>query len=164
MKIARTLEYAATPHQVFTVLADQAFQEAKCDATAAVKHTATVGAEGDRTVITTERVLPTRGMPDFAKNLVGETLNVIETQDWGPAAADGTREGKLSMSVAGVPVTMKGRLSLAPGGPGAVESLDADLRASLPLIGGKIEKAAAPLVEDAIAIEHRLAAEWLARG
>ena len=164
MKIARTLEYAATPDEVFTVLADQAFQEAKCAATAAIKHTATVSGDGDRTVITTERVLPTRGMPDFARNMVGETLKVTETQDWGPAAADGAREGTLSMSVSGVPVTMKGTLSLAPGGPGSVETLDADLKASLPLIGGKIEKAAAPPVEDAITIEQRLAAEWLARG
>jgi len=164
MKIAKTIEYAASPQEVFAVLADQAFQEAKCAATAAIRHTATVTTDAGRTVITTERVLPTRGMPDFAKSMVGETLKVTETQDWGPADGGGARQGTLSMSVAGVPVSMSGTLSLAPGGAGSVEQLDADLKASLPLIGGKIEKAAAPPVEDAIAIEHRLAQEWLARG
>ena len=36
MKIATTMEYAATPQEVFAVLTDQAFQEAKCAATAAI--------------------------------------------------------------------------------------------------------------------------------
>ena len=163
MKIAKTIEYAASPEEVFAVLADQAFQEAKCAATAAIRHTATVTTQGERTVITTERILPTDGMPDFAKGMVGDTLKVTETQDWGPAAEDGARDGTLSMSVAGAPVSMKGSLSLAPGGAGSVETLDADLKASVPLIGGQIEKAAAPPVEQAIAIEQRLAKEWLAR-
>ena len=163
MKIAKTVQYSASPEEVFAVLADQAFQDAKCAATAALRHTAAVNTQGDRTVITTERVLPTDGMPDFAKSMVGETLKVTETQDWGPAGDDGSRQGTVSMAVAGVPVSLKGSLSLAPGGPGSVETIDADLKASVPLIGGKIEKAAAPPVEDAIAIEQRLAEEWLAR-
>ena len=164
MKIAKSIEYAASPEEVFAVLTDQAFQEAKCAATGAIRHTATVRTEADRTVITTERVLPTSGMPDFAKNMVGETLKVTETQDWGPADGNGSREGTVSMAVAGVPVALKGTLSLAPGGAGTVEAIDADLKASVPLIGGKIEKAAAPPVEDAITIEQRVAQEWLARG
>jgi len=164
VKIAKSIEYAASPEEVFAVLTDQAFQEAKCAATGAIRHTATVRTEADRTVITTERVLPTSGMPDFAKNMVGETLKVTETQDWGPADGNGSREGTVSMAVAGVPVALKGTLSLAPGGAGTVEAIDADLKASVPLIGGKIEKAAAPPVEDAITIEQRVAQEWLARG
>ncbi len=164
MKIAKSIEYAASPEEVFAVLTDQAFQEAKCAATGAIRHTATVRTDADRTVITTERVLPTSGMPDFAKNMVGETLKVTESQDWGPADGDGSREGTVSMAVAGVPVALKGTLSLAPGGAGTVEAIDADLKASVPLIGGKIEKAAAPPVEDAITIEQRVAQEWLARG
>ncbi len=163
MKIAKSIEYAASPEEVFAVLTDQAFQEAKCAATGAIRHTATVRTDADRTVITTERVLPTSGMPDFAKNMVGETLKVTETQDWGPADGNGSREGTVSMAVAGVPVALKGTLSLAPGGAGTVEAIDADLKASVPLIGGKIEKAAAPPVEDAITIEQRVAQEWLAR-
>jgi hypothetical protein len=164
MKIAKTVEYAASPEEVFAVLSDKAFQDAKCTATGAIRYTATVATEGHRTVITTERILPTDGMPDFAKSMVGDTLKVTERQDWGPAGADGGRHGTVSMVVSGAPVALKGTLSLAPGGPGSVEQVDADLKASVPLIGGKIEKAAAPPVEDAIAIEQRVAQQWLARG
>ena len=163
MKIARTIEYAATPEEVFAVLADTSFQEAKCAATAAISHQASVEAAGDQTVIRTERVLPADGLPDFAKSMVGNTLKVVETQTWSSAGPDGSRTGTVEMSVPGAPITLRGKLSLAPGGTGTVEKLDADLKASIPLVGGKIEKAAAGPIEEAITIEGTTAQEWLAR-
>jgi hypothetical protein len=163
MKIAKTMEYAATPDEVFAVLSDQAFQEAKCAATAAIKYTARILTAGDSTTITTERILPANDLPDFARSMVGETLKVVETQTWGPAAADGSRQGTVDMTVAGAPVSLNGTLSLGPGGPGSVEQLDSELKAKLPLIGGKIEKAAARPIEQAIDIEVETATKWLAR-
>ena len=163
MKIAKTIEYAATPDEVFAVLSDAKFQEAKCEATAAIKHSVNVKTVGDRTVITTERILPSDGLPDFAKSMVGETLKVTETQDWGPASDDGSRQGTVEMGVAGAPISLKGTMSLKPGGAGTIEALDSELKAKVPLIGGKIEKAAAPPIEEAIDIEGQTAMEWLAR-
>jgi hypothetical protein len=163
MKIAKSLEYAAAPDAVFAVLSDPAFQEAKCVATHAIRHSAGVRSQGDRTIITTERVLPSDGLPDFAKKLVGETLTVKETQDWGPAGADGSRQGTVTMTVSGAPLALSGTLSLAPRGAGSLELLDSELKASVPLIAGKIEKAAAPPIEAAIGIEHETAQEWLSR-
>lgn len=163
MRIAKTVEYPATPEQVFAVLADPAFQEAKCAATAAVKHKASVDPDAGRTVIRTERILPSDDLPDFARSMVGPTLKVVETQEWGPAAADGSREGTVRMEVAGAPITLTGSLSLSPRGTGAVETVDAELKARMPLIGGKIEKAAAGPIEEAIDVEAATAREWLAR-
>ena len=163
MKIVKTIEYAATPEEVFAVLSDVKFQEAKCAATAAIKHSADVKTVGDHTVITTERILPSDGLPDFAKSMVGETLKVTETQDWGPASADGSRRGTVAMAVAGAPIALRGTLSIGRGGSGTTEKLDAELKAKVPLIGGKIEKAAAPPIEEAIDIEAKVAAEWLRR-
>ncbi len=163
MKIATTMEYAATPQEVFAVLTDQAFQEAKCAATAAIKYTASVKESGGGAVITTERILPSDDLPDFAKNMVGETLKVVETQTWGAASADGSRTGTVEMTVSGVPVALNGTLALAAGGPGSVEHLDAELKAKIPLVGGKIEKAAAKPIEEAINIEAATVKEWLAR-
>ena len=70
--------------------------------------------------------------------------------------------GTVEMAVAGAPIALKGTVRLAPGGPGTVEQLDAELKAKVPLIGGKIEKAAAPPIEEAIDIEAQTAQEWLA--
>ncbi|HEV7172734.1 DUF2505 domain-containing protein [Pedococcus sp.] len=163
MKIATTIDYAATPQEVFAVLSDAKFQEAKCAATAAIRHSASIKTVGDRTVITTERVLPSDDLPDFARSMVGDTLKVTETQDWGPASDDGSRQGTVEMGVTGAPISLKGTLALRPNGDGTVETLDSELKAKVPLVGGKIEKAAAHPIEEAIAIEHQTAVEWLKR-
>lgn len=161
MKLTKSAEYHASPEEVFAVLSDPGFASAKCAATAAIKHEAAVASKGERTVITTERVLPSHGLPDFAKSFVGETITVHEVQDWGPAAGDGTREGTVAMEVAGVPLTMHGTLRLEPGGPGTLEHIEAELKAKVPLIGGKLEKAAASPIQEAIDIEVQTAHEWL---
>ncbi|HEX5523727.1 MAG TPA: DUF2505 domain-containing protein [Pedococcus sp.] len=161
MRITKAAEYHATPEEVFAVLSDKAFQNAKCAATAAIEHEATVEANGERTLITTERVLPSHGLPEFARSLVGPTLKVVETQDWGPASADGSREGTVDMEVVGAPMSLKGTIRLEPGGPGTLEHIDAELKAKVPLMGGKIEKAAAPSIQEAIDIEVQTAHEWL---
>ena len=163
MKISATFDYAATPHDVFAMLVNEDFQARKCVATGALSHSVSVRAEGDRTVIVSSRDLPTDGFPDFVKSLVGATLAVTETQDWGPAGPDGTRQGRLTVDIAGAPIDLAGTLSLAPAGEGSVESVDGDLKARIPLIGGKIEKAAAPAIESAIRAERKTGQAWLVR-
>ena len=120
MKISATLDYAATPHEVFAMLADVAFQTRKCEATGALNHTVSISAQGDRTVIVSSRDLPTDDFPAFVKGLVGDTLAITETQDWGPPGTDGTRRGTLTVDIAGAPIELNGTLSLKPGGQGSV--------------------------------------------
>jgi uncharacterized protein DUF2505 len=161
MKISHTVEFPAPPHEVFEMLAEPRFQEAKCGATAALEHAVSVELSGERTIIKTERILPTRGLPDYAKSMVGETLKVGETQDWGPAAADGSRHGTIDLEIHGAPLTLRGTVRLEPGGAGTVQHIDGDLKAKVPLFGGKIEQAAAPPIEAAIEIEHQTGVKWL---
>jgi hypothetical protein len=162
MKISASLDYAATPYEVFAMLADEIFQTRKCVATGAVSHTVSVSANGRRTVIVSSRDLPTADFPSFIQSLVGATLAITETQDWGPAGRDGTRHGVLTVDIAGAPIDLDGTLSLAPNGRGSVETVLGDLRARIPLIGGKIEKAAAPAIESAINVEREIGQSWLA--
>ena len=161
MKISATFDYAATTRQVFAMLADEDFQIRKCLATGALSHSVSISANGDRTLIVSLRHLPTERFPDFVRNLVGATLAVTETQDWGPPGSDGARQGRLTVDLAGAPVDMAGTLSLAPAGRGSVESVDGDLRARILLIGSKIEKAAAPAIESAISAERKTGHAWL---
>ena len=161
MKISTTFDYAATPQQVFAMLADTEFQNRKCIATGAVSHSVSVSPQGDRTVIVNHRDMPTDSFPDFVKSMVGATLTVTETQDWGPPGPDGSRQGRITVDLGGAPVDLVGVLSLAPVGRGSLESVDADLKARIPLIGGKIEKAAAPAIESAISVERETGQAWL---
>ena len=161
MKISATFDYAAPPHEVFAMLADEDFQTRKCAATGALSHSVSISTQGDRTVIVSSRDLPTEDFPDFVKSIVGATLAVVETQDWGPAGQDGARQGTLTVEIAGAPIDLAGTLSLAPAGGGSVESVDGDLKARIPLIGAKIEKAAAPAIESAIRVERETGQAWL---
>jgi len=143
VKFTHRAEYPATPDVVFAQMCAQEFQDAKCDATTTGRWKADVSTTGDRTVVSTERVLPTDGLPDIARSFVGESLTIVEVQTWGPAAADGSRTADLNLHVKGAPMTLKGSIRLSPTASGTVHQLDGELRAGVPLIGGKLEKAAA---------------------
>jgi hypothetical protein len=163
MKISAIIDYEATPDEVFAMLADEDFQNHKCAATGALRHTLSINAQDDRTVIVSHRDMPADDFPPFVKTMVGDTLAVIETQDWGPPGTDGVRHGRLTVEITGAPVALDGTLSLATGGQGCVETIEGDLKARIPLIGGKIEQAAAPAIQSAIRVESKIGTAWLER-
>jgi len=157
-------ELAGTVDEVHALLTDQAFQEAKCDATTdGGSYTVDVpgGRAGGR--VRTERQLPSDGLPDVARSFVGEHLTIVEVIDWATPGRDGSREALIDIHVKGAPLTIKGTLRLVPSGKGTAHVIDADLKANVPLIGGRLEKAAAEPINAAIAIEVDLLRTWLAR-
>ena len=165
MRVTTREELAGTVEEVYAVFTNVAFQEAKCVATTDDANHYSVdvagGPAGER--VTTERHLRSDGLPDVAKSFVGEHLTIVEVQTWSAAAADGSRESAVDMHVKGAPLTLKGILRLEPSGAGTVKVLDADLKAHVPFIGGKIERAAAEPIKAAIDIETDLVREWLSR-
>ena len=164
MRLTTREELDGTVDEVHALLTDQAFQEAKCAATTdggATSVDITRNAGGQR--VRTSRELPSDGLPDVARSFVGDHLTVIEVHDWSGPAADGSRESALDIHVKGAPLTVKGTLRLEPSGSGTAEVLDAELKANVPLIGGRLEKAAAGPIKTAIEIEIGLLREWLAR-
>ena len=161
MKISETITYAAPPETVYAMVSDVAFQERKCVEAGAHRHEAAVSPAGDGTRVVTKRDLPADDLPDFARSIVGSTLSVTETYEWGGAAGDGSRSGTLTVEVAGAPVAMRSTIRLARSGSGTQITIDGDLKASIPLFGGKVEKAAAPAVIDAIRSEQRTGNAWL---
>jgi hypothetical protein len=163
MKISAIIDYAATPDEVFAMLADEDFQNHKCTATGALRHTVSITEHGDRTIVLSHRDMPSDSFPSFVKGMVGDTLAVTETQDWGPADNQGTRQGRLSVEIAGAPIALHGTLSLQQGGQGCVETIEGDLKARIPLLGAKVEQAAAPAIRSAIRVESENGKAWLER-
>jgi uncharacterized protein YndB with AHSA1/START domain len=162
MKISDIIEFAAPPEEVFAMFADEEFQKRKCVATGALRHTVSITAQDDRTLIVSTRDMPSGGFPSFVKSMVGETLAVTETQDWGPLGTDGVRHGRLAVEIAGAPIALHATLSLASGGQGSVETIEGDLKARIPLLGQKIEESAAPAIQSAIRVEGETGMAWLA--
>ena len=164
MRLQTREELAGTVDEVHALLTDQAFQEAKCAATTDDgTYSVDIGGGPSAERVRTERQLPSDTLPDVAKSFVGEHLTIIEVIDWAGPGADGSREAVVDIHVKGAPLTIKGTLRLLASGSGTTEVIDADLKANVPLIGGRLEKAAAGPISTAIEIEAGLLREWLAR-
>lgn len=142
MKFTHRAEYPATADEVWAVMSSQDFQDAKCEATTTGNWTSNVSTQGDQTRITSERVLPTDDLPDIAKTFVGASLTIAEVQTWGAPAPDGTRTADIQVQIKGAPMTLRGTVRLSPNGSGSVQTIDGEVKVSVPLIGGKLEKAA----------------------
>ncbi len=165
MRLSDEIRYDADPAVVFAMICDPRFQERKCVANGSTEHE--VGIEPDAgggAVVTTRRTLPTDGVPDFVKAFVGETLRVSQLDQWGPPGVDGAREGATVVEIDGAPVRFSAVLRLLPAPGGSVQQVEGELKASVPLLGGRVEKAAEPAIRAAVRAEQRTATAWLTTG
>jgi hypothetical protein len=169
VRLTAEISYAADATAVFEMLTQVEFQERKCAATGALSHEVEVEEYDDGSaVIRTRRTMPTDQVPDFVRTFVGSALDVVQVDDWGPAGPDGARDGTAVVEIQGAPVRFAGSLTLRPaggggaGGAGTLETIDGDVKASVPLVGGRIEKALEPALRAAIKVEQREGTAWLA--
>ncbi len=138
MRLTAEISYAADPAAVFAMLTQVEFQERKCAATGALSHEVEVEDYDDGSaVIRTRRTMPTDQVPDFVRTFVGNTLEVVQVDDWGPAGPDGARDGTAVVEIQGAPVRFAGSLTLRPAGGGGrpggtLETIDGDVKASVP--------------------------------
>ena len=165
MDLHRETRYAAKPAHVFAMLTDESFIRRRAEASHAIRSDVTVEPVGSGVRTSTHQTLPA-DVPDFVRRLVGQHIELDEVITWGPAASDGSRSGELRVDVANAPVAMRGTIQLVPdaGGGATRQIVDAELKASVPLIGRKIEEAAAPAVLAGLDGMGDLGATWLAEG
>lgn len=164
MRLQEQIRYDAPPADVAAMLADPAFVEDRCRRTGALEQT--VDVDGDAAgafTVTTVRTMPTDDFPDVAKRFVGETIVLKQVDSWRAAGADGSRTGDVRLKIAGAPIELLGTMTLSPDGAGTVQELLGDLKASVPLLGGKLEKAAAPAIVMALRKEEEVGRAYLAR-
>lgn len=165
MDLTKETHYEATPTQVFTMLCDEAFRTKVCEATYALSYEVTVtpgaaGVDGDVTV-RVRRVFPAK-VPPAAKKLIGDTLDVVQTERWDAPAADGSRHAELLIEVEGKPARMTGSMQLQAVDGGSRHVVEGKLKASVPMIGRRIEEAAARPISRGLEIEGELGTAWLA--
>jgi hypothetical protein len=163
-EFTHTQSFPADPTELFRLLANEDFIIAKCEATGSLSASATVTLDIDddlkgATVLVNTRVLPA-DLPAPAKSLVGETITVTETQTWTPASADGSRDAQVTVEFSG-PMKFSGHLRLHPTATGSEIITTGKFTASVPFIGGKIEKVAAEQTTRYLNAEERVAKERL---
>lgn len=163
MHISETVHYDAEPAQVLAMLADPAFHEQVAERSRPLRHTTSAITDADgRVTARIERTHSTEGL-GLPAGIRLDEITLVQEQVWEPLAADGSARGQVSVDVAGMPVTFRGTLTLTPDGGGSAETLEGDLVAKIPLVGGRIEKAAAPAVLAAVRTESKVGASWLAQ-
>ncbi len=162
MDVRAEINYpTATVEQVFALVTDPHFRRAVCEATHALAYDVDVDKRLDGTAsVTVRRTMPAE-VPDFVKKFVGETLDVVQTEEWGVPNDLGQRQADLAVRVKGQPVKMTGTLLTQVVGDGARTSIRGDLTVSMPFVGKKIEPEIAKGVLAAVAAEQRTADRWL---
>lgn len=161
MRFDSTADYDAPADAVFAIMSQAAFQEEKVASTSDLGGPVSVTGSGDRTVIRTERAYSSSVLPEVARRFVGERFVIVEEQNWGPATATGERTGRLEMHISGQPLSLIADLTLRNTASGSRTTVAGELKARIPLIGGKIESAAAPLIKDGVNAEGSLVRRWL---
>jgi hypothetical protein len=155
------MQLPADPAAAYALLVDPDYVREVGEATGGQEVTVTVTPTDDGgAVVASHRVLPAE-LPSYAKAVVGDSLRLTETRTFGPAAEDGSRNGTADVRFEGAPVTILGTLRLAGTGDGSELALDAKVTASIPFIGGKIERFAAEQIERFMAKEESVAGHRL---
>jgi len=94
--------------------------------------------EDGPTIVSRRKV--TIDLPGFAKKVMQPTNTVVQTDEWAPAGGDGSRVCKYRVEVQGVPSRINGTVTLSPDGAGTRQDVVAEMKVSIPLLGGKLEK------------------------
>jgi hypothetical protein len=159
--LSAQLVIPADPGATFALMTDPGYVEEVAAGTGGsdTEVSVTLGDDGSATVVSA-RTLPA-DLPSYAKALVGEHLRLTETRVFGPADADGTREGTVTVGFDGAPVTVTGTLRLVAAGEVTDVDVAMSVKASVPFVGGKIEKFAADEIHKFLDKEQQIASARL---
>jgi hypothetical protein len=149
--------------ELFEMICTQAYQERKCVDAGALSYSVSVTRTDEGAVIKAKRKMPTVGFPSLLRRFLPAGVVSTETVIWGPAAAAGSRTGDLHVSFHGTPASMNGTIRIVADGAGSAVLVDAQFKANVPLVGGKVERIAAPIILAVIDAEEATGQAW-ARG
>jgi hypothetical protein len=110
--------------------------------------------------LTVDRTVPA-DLPDFAKKVLGDTNRIVQNESW-TATGDGY-ECDLKIEFPGKPLHVRGRLEIRPTGDATADwDVDMEIKASIPLIGGKLEDVVRKETLASLDKEYAFNQEWLA--
>lgn len=160
-KMSYDQEFPGDPATVLAMLRDPQYVQRKAERTGSfdVVVEVTDSADGGF-VITCTRSMPAE-VPSYAAAFVSDTLTVTEIQTWDAPAADGSSTAAVTVSF-NAPLAYRGEIALASAGSGSLARNTGEFKASVPFVGGKVEKVASEMTQKYLAKEATVAAEWLA--
>jgi uncharacterized protein DUF2505 len=157
MELQETQDFDADPDRVFAMFCDQAWREEVCRAMHAIDYSVSIERSGDTVVVRTTRVLPAQ-VPEPAKSLVGDTLEIVQIESWAAEPdGDGKRRAEVDLRITKQPATMTGTITLEPHGTSTRRTVNGDIRVRIPLLGRRIEPEIAKAIRAALQKEQEQA-------
>jgi len=141
--IHEELHYDRAPRELFALISSGAFQLeiiSHLGGRDAELVEATVTPDDGVKVVTRQRTGVE--LPGFAKKLIPASTTVTQSYIWEPAREDGSREGIWSAEIKGAPISMGGPTELRMTGSGCLHVFSGEVKASVPVVGGKLESLA----------------------
>lgn len=162
MKFHESITLPLSPTDAARMYADPRYASVRAEVLGAdsASSRTTGSPDGEMTVVT-ELKMPTDRVPDIARKFVGERISVEETQSWQAPEETGERSGTMRFTVAGLPVCVEGESRLLQEGDQSRLDVSGDLSAKIPLVGGKLEKAAVPYIGRVLQAEARAAQRYI---
>lgn len=166
IRIEHSYVYTAHVDHAFSVIVDPELYDAVALRSRALEHHSDVTLVHQVHTITLERSMPTDDVPSFARSLVGDALRIHETTWWKAGMPDdGDALGyhaTFDVRIVGTPVTFLGTMRLTPEGDHSRQDIVGDIKAAVPLLGGRIEQSVKDPVDLQIATVAAMVSERLA--
>ena len=156
MRFSHELSYDAPPEDVYAMLADPSFRERVSLAREVVSFDVTMTPTTSGFTLVNDQIQPTAGLPSFAKKFAGKTTKAIQREDWQDHSS-----GSLTIETPGKPTSIKGTITLTGSDGGTVERVELEVKAKVPLIGGKLESVMADQIREGMDVEHQVGQAWL---
>jgi hypothetical protein len=163
MQISERLTLPMTPTDVAAMYADPQYADVRATTLGAREGHAepSTSPDGSLTVRTTLEMPAPASLPDLISTMLRGDITAEETQTWSAPGPDGQRTGTMELTIRGVSAGLSAQLVLSPlEGERAQVGIDGDVFAKIPLIGKKLEKAAAPYISKVLRAEERAAAAY----
>jgi hypothetical protein len=118
--------------------------------------------EAGRVRVVLRQPIPPGQIPAAVERLLAGLLVIERTEEWTltPQRCD----GRARVVVPGTPITAGGTMSVVPDGDGSRLSVDLDIAAAVPLLGGGIERQVVTGIRGLTGSEHDRISRWLAAG
>lgn len=161
MKFSKTIRFDAPPGAVFAMLGDSAFREEVCRAVGADSYDVSVTSTETTFEAMVETSSPVDGMPTIVRKFLGSTLTLHQVERWTSPTV-----GTMEVSLPGTPGSFRGTIVLGPDGPdgtGSAQTVEADIKVGVPLVGSKIEAMIGSGLGHVLKVQARVGADWLTR-
>jgi len=158
-KLTHRNSYAAPADGVRSMLLDPSFREEVCEAQHALEHSVDIRESGGSTTVEITRTQSMEGAPAAAIKLTGSTVDIVQREVW-----TGDRDAELTMEIPGKPGQLRGTITLRDTADGGCEELfTGEVKVSIPLVGGKLEKVIGEVLVRGLLREGQVGTGWLER-